>query len=400
MTRSFGLNSCILLASMALGLSNSVPSAFALHDQSKETQFWVETGIEKTFIRRSLTTNINDPKGLGHTYCLLPSSTKVYLRNSPELLKSAPLGDHLIITMIDVDPKECSFTRGVLPKTSVLSTSHETIDLRDRKDLPFVKIKNLEGKKTFLKRSPDTDVTDPQGRGRDYCSLDSLSNYKSYDPIVKEGNYYIANIVYFTQLGCSFSRGYIFSEHVQETSLDKPNSPVEPKRRLVNAMLDVIACGEGTADNYNLKLGGVAFYGSPDVIVGISHPRDCRPFGSRGNCSTASGRYQFLTKTWDGARDVLNLRDSMDNRTQDKIATYLMQMRGVYAPSIDSAKEFFRAIDNLACEWASLGVCYRGQGGRHSKTFLYKVFQASVRGRSVGATCGTNLLVRNARWRH
>jgi muramidase (phage lysozyme) len=129
------------------------------------------------------------------------------------------------------------------------------------------------------------------------------------------------------------------------------------------ALHDVIAWAEGTRgyakDGYN-----VMFSFKLMSSCG-SHPDQCIAFGS--TCSTAAGRYQFLTSTWKGARNALNL-SSFEPENQELAGQYLVKtVRHVTVPSSRpmTAAEFSNAMSKLSYEWASLPP---GRYGQPSKT--------------------------------
>lgn len=114
----------------------------------------------------------------------------------------------------------------------------------------------------------------------------------------------------------------------------------------MRAMLDTIAWAEGA--NYNTFFGGGRFDSFAD------HPR--RVIRSSGFASSAAGRYQFLSTTW----DELNLPD-FSPQSQDRGAVMLIQRRGV-ADEVE-AGNIPAALQQLSYEWASLPPYrYAGQG--------------------------------------
>ncbi len=129
------------------------------------------------------------------------------------------------------------------------------------------------------------------------------------------------------------------------------NGAVTAKHR---ALLDTIAYTEGTRgrgkNGYNVTFAYRYFNSC------ARHPnmRVC----AGGYCSTAAGRYQFLTRTWNG----LGLPTfTPDN--QDRGAMKLVARRGVNAPTgrAMTATEFTNAMNKLSYEWASLPPGRYGQ---------------------------------------
>ena len=131
----------------------------------------------------------------------------------------------------------------------------------------------------------------------------------------------------------------------------------------------VIHVGEGTTGDkgYTTMFGGGQFTDlskHPDQVVSAS-----------GYNSSAAGKYQFLTPTWNEARNALGLKD-FSPESQEKAGRFLTQRRGVDPDKIyTNFNDFKNAIDKLAPEWASLpysktspkgfgnGSSYYGQGG-------------------------------------
>ncbi len=124
------------------------------------------------------------------------------------------------------------------------------------------------------------------------------------------------------------------------------------------ALLDTIAWAEGTrgkgSDGYN-------------VIVGYRYANDCVRHPNRliklssSLSSTAAGRYQFLTRTWNS----LGLAN-FQPENQDRGGFRLVTRRGVTVPATRAmtATEFTNALSKISYEWASLPPSRYGQGNR------------------------------------
>jgi muramidase (phage lysozyme) len=132
-----------------------------------------------------------------------------------------------------------------------------------------------------------------------------------------------------------------------------------------NAMLEVIAYAEGTYNEYNIMYSYKYFESYND------HPRviNC----ANGICSSAAGRYQFLSSTWDRVAGILGL-DSFSPRNQDIAALTLIQMKGVDCDKIKDYSDFNRAIYKLNKTWASFPGAPYGQPVKKMKD-LYKVWR-------------------------
>lgn len=124
---------------------------------------------------------------------------------------------------------------------------------------------------------------------------------------------------------------------------------VSPDQAAANlrAFLDMIAFAEGTArlgeNGYNVLFGGSTFDSYAD------HPRVRVPF--RSTYSTAAGRYQILSRTWDGLRSKLGLPD-FSPASQDAAAVELIRERGALNDA--KAGRVAQAVGKVAKVWASL----------------------------------------------
>ncbi len=135
----------------------------------------------------------------------------------------------------------------------------------------------------------------------------------------------------------------------------------------------VIRYAEGTLGDsgYNTMFTGRQFNDT------TKHPRQINSGG--GFSSDAAGAYQFLSPTWDRAKNALNLPD-FSPASQERAGAYLAQQRGVDTSRVyANIDEFKTDIDKLAPEWASLptaatGTSYYGQGGKTIED-LWRVYQ-------------------------
>ncbi|WP_145931771.1 glycoside hydrolase family 104 protein [Yersinia bercovieri] len=120
----------------------------------------------------------------------------------------------------------------------------------------------------------------------------------------------------------------------------------------VRQYLDVLSKAEGTASyansGYNTMFGGDQFYDNSD------HPRQLKDFtqtdGTK-NKTSAAGRYQFTSSSWDDAAKALNLTD-FSPRSQDLAALFLIQRAGQLENVTNG--NFADATNGLGGVWASL----------------------------------------------
>jgi len=148
------------------------------------------------------------------------------------------------------------------------------------------------------------------------------------------------------------------------------------------ALLDVIAGAEGA--DYNVQFGGGRF----DTSKGWAHPRAV--IRKSGYASDASGRYQFLSTTWDGVANQLGIKD-FSPANQDAAAMRLIERRGVNLDDVMAGKVDATTLAKLAPEWASLptaeGKSYYGQPVKKAADLLAK-FTAAAKGAPPAAGAG------------
>ncbi len=167
-------------------------------------------------------------------------------------------------------------------------------------------------------------------------------------------------------------RGWVFGRYVVRDGAE-PAAPTgtscAPSRAsgvvssYQKALHDSLAFAEGTRgyskDGYNVMF---SFRLASSCQ---SHPNQCIAFGN--TCSTAAGRYQFLTTTWRSVASARNLQ-SFEPENQERGAAYLISTtRRVTVPQDRpmTAAEYSNAMSKLSYEWASLPP---GRYGQPSKT--------------------------------
>ncbi len=117
----------------------------------------------------------------------------------------------------------------------------------------------------------------------------------------------------------------------------------------VRNMLDLISKAEGTSEHgYNTEFGGNRFEDLSD------HPRYLKPFkqtDGKVNHTSAAGKYQFLSNTWDEVRGKLGLTD-FSGGNQDAGAIYLIERAGALDDVLQG--DYKAAAGKLGKVWASL----------------------------------------------
>ncbi len=153
---------------------------------------------------------------------------------------------------------------------------------------------------------------------------------------------------------------------------DDPEQPEDRHAANVRAFLDMLAHAEGTtrygdADGYNVLVGGGLFDGYDD------HPRQLIALPAYGISSTAAGRYQFLSRTWD---DLVRRFDLPDFTPNSQDAGALALIRQCKALALVRAGRAAEAIHACRRIWASLPGA--GYGQRELETAeLIDVYQAA-----------------------
>ncbi len=166
--------------------------------------------------------------------------------------------------------------------------------------------------------------------------------------------------------GCSFRDGYVYMSHVSSSSA----GGAWELPRQVRAFLDTLAYAEGTNDRYNYIFTFVTFSGYSD------HPR--RKICAGRLCSTAAGRYQFLSKTWDALAADLGLED-FTPPNQEKAVLEIIRRAGAYRKVAGSANydNFTGALKKLNTTWASLPGSPYGQP-THSTADLWRFYRRAL----------------------
>ncbi len=166
------------------------------------------------------------------------------------------------------------------------------------------------------------------------------------------------------------NRVYVFRDHFSGWSSGAPSEPeadnsaglssCSPARangvvpQFHRTLLDTIAYAEGTRgrgqDGYNVQFSYVYFTSC------INHPRRIQSSG--GFSSDASGRYQFLSTTWDSLGYATFTPDN-----QDRGGMKLVVRRGFTVPTTRAmnATEFANLMNRISWEWASLPPGRYGQ---------------------------------------
>lgn len=129
----------------------------------------------------------------------------------------------------------------------------------------------------------------------------------------------------------------------------------QPSTGVVPRLLDFIGKLESNG-NYNILVGGKTKTGPALTDMTLAQVQDFqRKMLGMGHESTAVGKYQIVAKTMDYlmATNMFKPTDKFDANTQDRMATALLERRGLqnYLAGKMSPGSF---ADSLAREWASL----------------------------------------------
>lgn len=216
---------------------------------------------------------------------------------------------------------------------------------------------------TYLKSGAGQaeDLADGSGK----CALGAATLYRAADKPGFEGEHMTVQLERPLP-GCQLTRGYIYMTHVASSSA----GGAWELPRTVRAFLDTLAFAEGTRDRYNFIFTHQVFNSYTD------HPR--RRICSGGLCSTAAGRYQFLSRTWDGLAPDLGLRD-FTPPSQEKATLEIIRRQGAYNRVLKSSvyENFTSALSKLNTTWASLPGSPYGQP-THSTAELWRVYKAAL----------------------
>lgn len=216
---------------------------------------------------------------------------------------------------------------------------------------------------TYLKSGPGQADALADGTGK--CALAAATLFKTTDKPGFEGEHMTVQLAEKLP-GCQLERGYVFMTHVASSSA----GGAWELPRTVRAFLDTLAYAEGTRANYNYIFTFVTFNSYAD------HPR--RKICSGGLCSTAAGRYQFLSKTWDGLAPGLGLRD-FTPPNQEKATLEIIRRQGAYNNVLRSSvyENFTSALTKLNTTWASLPGSPYGQP-THPTAELWKYYKSAL----------------------
>lgn len=147
----------------------------------------------------------------------------------------------------------------------------------------------------------------------------------------------------------------------------------------IKAFLDMIAFAEGTPsygkeDGYNVLFGGETFDNQY-----ADHPRIkvTRKMGNRAITSTAAGRYQFLSKTWDSVVKIYGFKGRFTPEAQDLAAIKLIMECRAYEDIKDGRFEV--AVDKCRNIWASLPGAGYGQPEKKMEALLAEYKKALAR---------------------
>jgi muramidase (phage lysozyme) len=216
---------------------------------------------------------------------------------------------------------------------------------------------------TFLKSGPYQADGLADGTGK--CVLEPNTAYKAAAKPGFEGEHMTVQLAEKLP-GCSLSSGYVYMTHVSSSSA----GGIWELPRNVRAFLDTIAFAEGTRERYNYVFTFATFNSYAD------HPRIKKCAGKL--CSTAAGRYQFLSKTWDPLARELGLPD-FTPPNQEKATLEIIRRAGAYNNVAKASvyENFTAALGKLNTTWASLPGSPYGQP-THPTAELWRYFKGRL----------------------
>ena len=216
---------------------------------------------------------------------------------------------------------------------------------------------------TYLKSRPVQ--SEALQDGAEKCALEARTTYAATLKPGFTGEYMTVKLARPLP-ACQMTEGYVYMAHVSSSSA---GGAFELPRN-VRAFLDTLAYAEGTNERYNYIFTFATFTSYND------HPRIRKCSGKL--CSNAAGRYQFLSKTWDGLAPSLGLSD-FTPPSQEKAALEIIRRAGAYRLVSNSSvyENFTAALLKLNTTWASLPGSPYGQP-THSTASLWKHYKAAL----------------------
>jgi cation efflux system protein involved in nickel and cobalt tolerance len=170
--------------------------------------------------------------------------------------------------------------------------------------------------------------------------------------------------------------------HTHETFGHIPNLVMSGGDPYVRALMRTISASESNAkDPYVLLYGGKHVHDlaqHPDVCISIQVGIN------RGNCSTAAGRYQFITSTWTEKASLYHpnptdeagsVTYSFEPEYQDKVTYRWLkdeQVWSVSIPALLKQGEITEVLKLLSGTWTSLGF---GIENNSMTPYLAEVYQ-------------------------
>ena len=162
------------------------------------------------------------------------------------------------------------------------------------------------------------------------------------------------------------------SENEGRTSGQVKGSGTRTGTREERAMLDAIAFAEGTRDQ--VDNGYRTHYGFSTFDDYSKHPD--KPITAGKYTSTAAGRYQFLTTTWNGYAKKLGLKD-FSPMNQDLAAIAYAKDLGVTQALLKKEGMSAEVSRRLGRAWAAMAGSNLGQGTK-SLASIQKAYEASL----------------------
>ena len=145
----------------------------------------------------------------------------------------------------------------------------------------------------------------------------------------------------------------------------------------VRAALDMIAAAEGTIDQ--LGNGYTTIFGNSQFSSFEDHPRSFKSFTDKqgkNKKSSAAGRYQIISKTFDGLAKQLGKSDFSPD-TQDEMAILLLMQNGALPHILKGDIE--AGLSRMGGTWAAMPTSkYKASQGHRSMEYVLNAYNKAL----------------------